>query len=114
VGRWGKPENGGVEDIERLRRQISDDERLLRQAEKALTEIKVAQGLADEQASVLAALRIRLRGDPGKSLEDLLTAAGDLAPGRLESMLEASPKEKRSLDDVLSQKPKPKPDWPSD
>ena len=115
VGRWGRRENGGVEDLERLRRQISDDERLLRRAEKALTEIKVAQGLADEQASVLAALRIRLRGDPGKSLEDLLTAAGDLAPGRLESMLEAGPaKEKRSLDDVLSQKPKPKPDWPSD
>ena len=111
----GRAENGRVEDIERLRQRISDDERLLRRAEKALTEIKIAQGLADEQASVLAALRIRLRGEAGKSLEDLLTAAGDLAPGRLESMLEAGPaKEKRSLDDVLSQKPKPKPDWPSD
>lgn len=103
-----------MDDVERLRRQVSDDERLLRRAEKALTGIKVAQGLADEHASVLAALRIRLKGEPGKSLDDLLTAAGDLAPGKLDSLLEAEPpKSQRSLDDVLSQKPKPKPEWPS-
>ena len=91
----------------------SDDAKLLRRAEKALTEIKVAQGLTDEHASVLAALRIRLRGDPGKSLEDLITAAGDLSSGRdLSSMLDEEPKPKRSLDDVLSQPPKPKREWP--
>lgn len=92
---------------------VSDDEKLLRRAEKALTEIKVAQGLTDEHASVLAALRIRLKGDPGKSLEDLISAAGDLSSGRdLSSMLGQESKPKRSLDDVLSQPEKPKPEWP--
>lgn len=93
---------------------MDDDEKLLRQAERALTEIKVAQGLSDEHASVLAALRIRLKGDTGKKLEDLLSAAGDLESGsKLERLLEEKPARGKSLDDVLSQKPKPKPDWPS-
>ena len=48
-----------------------------------------------------------------RSLDDLLTAAGDLSSGKLESLLEeGSSKPKRTLDDVLSQKPKPKPEWP--
>jgi hypothetical protein len=101
----------------RLRETLShvdDDEKLLRWAERALTEIKVAQGLADEHASVLAALRIRLRGDPGRKLEDLLTAAGDLDSGsKLEKLLEDKPEPGRTLDDVISQRPKPKPEWPS-
>jgi hypothetical protein len=92
-----------------------EDEGLLRRAEQALTEIKVATGLSEEQASVLAALRIRLKGVADRSLEDLLTAAGDLSsPGGLEELLRPDePKGKRTLDDVLGQKPKPKPKWPS-
>jgi hypothetical protein len=39
-----------------------DDEKLLAQAEQALTEIKVSHGLSDRHASVLAALRVRLKG----------------------------------------------------
>src|SRR5262245_53060778 len=71
-----------VDDAERLRERAREDEKLLRRTEKALTEIKVAQGLSEPHASVLAALRIRLKGDAGGSLEDLLTAAGDLGrPG---------------------------------
>jgi hypothetical protein len=90
-----------------------DDEALLRKAERALAEIKVANGLSDRHASVLAALRIRLKGDPGKSLEDLLTAAGDLGEdSKLQSLLSEAPKPKTSLDDVLSRRPKPKPEWP--
>ena len=54
-----------------------DDEELLAQAEEALTEIKVAQGLSDRQASVLAALRIRLKGSAGKSLEPTRGRAGE-------------------------------------
>ena len=54
-----------------------EDEELLAQAEQALTEIKVSRGLTDQQASVLAALRIRLKGSAGKSLEEMLEAAGD-------------------------------------
>lgn len=91
-----------------------DDEELLAQAEEALTEIKVAQGLSDRQASVLAALRIRLKGSAGKSFEEMLEAAGDLQQDRLEEEIAKAEggERKPSLDDLLS-KPKPKPDWPS-
>jgi hypothetical protein len=90
-----------------------DDEELLAQAEEALTEIKGAQGLSERHASVLAALRIRLKGTAGKSLEEMLESAGDLGSGRLEEKIsEVEGKPKTSLDDLLS-KPKPKPEWPS-
>lgn len=89
------------------------DEELLRQAEEALTEIKVNQGLSDRHASVLAALRIRLKGKADQSLEELLEAAGDLEPDALEQKVaEVEGKKKPSLDDLLS-KPEKKPDWPS-
>jgi hypothetical protein len=107
---------------------VDDDEALLAEAEAALTEIKIAQGLSDEHASVLAALRIRLKGDAGASLEELLKSAGDLggptggsAPGKptpgqrpkqsLDDAI-AHPPSKGSLDDVLAQPEKPKPEWP--
>jgi hypothetical protein len=104
-----------VEELEELRKRAREDERLLRRAEKALTEIKVAQGLADDHASVLAALRIRLKGDPGKRLEDLLTAAGDLESGaKLDALLDTRTEDaKESLEDILARNPKPKPEWPS-
>ena len=72
---------------------MSEDEKLLRQAEKALTEIKVAQGLSDEQASVLAALRLRLTGDAGKSLDDIIAAAGDLGGPSLDDIDCGGPEE---------------------
>ncbi len=96
-------------DQERAIERVKEGEKLLRRAEKALTEIKVAQGLSDEHASVLAALRIYLKGDPGKSLEDLLSAAGDLgSTTSLEGLLEekGAQKSKRTLDDVLTEKRK--------
>jgi hypothetical protein len=90
-----------------------EDEELLALAEQALTEIKVAQGLSEHHASVLAALRIRLKGSAGKSLEEMLEAAGDLEPDRLEQKLsEVERKPKPSLDDLLKE-PKPKRDWPA-
>jgi hypothetical protein len=92
-----------------------DDEELLAKAEEALTEIKVNQGLSDRHASVLAALRIRLKGSAGGSLEEMLQAAGDVEPGsdRLgQEMAKAEGEAKPSLDDLLRQEP-PKPDWPS-
>ena len=86
---------------------------LLAQAEQALTEIKIAQGLSERHASVLAALRIRLKGSAGKSLEELLEAAGDLRPDSLEEKLTAAERERKpSLDDLLTKEPK-KRDWPS-
>ncbi len=91
-----------------------DDEELLARAEKALTQIKIAQGLSDAHASVLAALRIRLKGSAGESLDELLEAAGDLRSGDLEEKLaEVERRGKPSLDDLLKQEPKPKPDWPT-
>ena len=58
-------------------------------------------------------MRIRLKGDAGKSLEDLVAAAGDLTGPDLEELLTKGEKPKKSLDDILAQKPKPKPDWPA-
>ncbi|HEU4354969.1 MAG TPA: hypothetical protein VFT27_05220 [Actinomycetota bacterium] len=90
-----------------------DDEELLARAEEALTEIKVNHGLSDRHASVLAALRIRLKGSGGESLEDLLEAAGDLRPDSLDDKLaEAERARKPSLDDLLGKEQK-KPEWPS-
>ena len=89
-----------------------DDEELLRRAEQALTEIKVAQGLSEQHASVLAALRIRLKGKADKSLEEMLEAADDLQSGSdLEDLMQEK-KPDRSLDDLLAEE-KPKPEWPS-
>jgi hypothetical protein len=88
-----------------------DDEELLTRAEEALTEVKVAQGLSERHEAVLAALRIRLRGSAGKSLEEMLEAADDPSPDRLGEAI-ARAERKPSLDDLLSKKPRPKPDWP--
>ena len=72
----------------------------------------MAQGLSDPHAAVLAALRIRLKGDPGKSLDQMLEAAGDLTSGSgLDDLLAKGQEPKPSLDDLLQEK-KPKPEWP--
>jgi hypothetical protein len=86
-----------------------DDEELLGKAEQALTEIKINQGLSERHASVLAALRIRLKGSAGKSLEEMLAAAGDPRSGVEEELTRAESERKPSLDDLLSGR-KPKPD----
>ena len=89
-----------------------DDEALLARAEAALTEIKVAQGLSEQHEAVLAALRIRLKGSAGKSLEEMLDAADDAPSDRLaEEMAKAEGSRKPSLDDLLGTEPK-KPQWP--
>jgi Arc/MetJ family transcription regulator len=69
-----------------------DDEELLTRAEQALTEIKVNDGLSEEHAAVLAALRIRLKGSDNRSLEEMLAAADDPTP-------------RTSLDDLLGRDP---------
>jgi hypothetical protein len=67
------------DEIKRLQDQARDDRKLLRKAEETLAEIDRNDGLSDEHADVLAAIRIRLEGKPRKSLDDLLTAAGDIS-----------------------------------
>jgi hypothetical protein len=91
-----------------------DDEELLQRAEEALTEIKVGQGLSERHEAVLAALRIRLKGSAGATLEEMLRAADEPrsdAPD--ERLAEPDRAPKRSLDDLLQQEPKPKPQWPA-
>ncbi len=90
----------GDDELERLKAQAREDRRLLRRLEQTLAEIDRTMGLSDEHADVLAALRIRLEGKPRKSLEDLLTAAGDISG-------------KKDLGDVLSKETgASKTDWP--
>ena len=90
------------------------DEELLARAERALTEIKVNQGLSEEHASVLAALRIRLTGTDAASLEEMLAAASDDGQPTLEQTItDAERAPKPSLDDIFAEEPKPPPDWPS-
>lgn len=91
-----------------------DDEQLLTEAEQALTEIKVAHGLSEQHASVLAALRIRLKGRAGASLEEMLEAADDAPQASddlAKKLAESERSMKPSLDDLLNKEPQPKPDW---
>ena len=91
---------------------LVEDGRLLAKAEEALTEIKVAQGLSERHEAVLAALRIRLKGRAGKSLEEMLDAADDAPSDRLaEEMDKTEGTRKPSLDDLLTKESK-KPEWP--
>jgi hypothetical protein len=86
-----------------------DDERLLARAEEALTEIKVSTGLSEPHAAVLAALRIRLKGDPGSNLDELIAAAEDREGPELDDVIERSdPNPATTLDDLLSKPEKPK------
>jgi hypothetical protein len=89
-----------------------DDDALLSEAEQALTEIKVQQGLSERHAAVLAALRIRLKGSAGMSLEAMLEAADEPSTGLDDKLREAEGAPKPSLDDLLTREPD-KPDWPS-
>ena len=92
---------------------------LIRKAEAVLAEIDRTQGLIDRHADVLAALRIRLEGGPRKSLEELMSAAGDIKgkksaeldeklkheearkSGDLSDLLAKEPRKGKSLDDLL-------------
>ena len=81
------------------------DEELLARAEEALTQIKVNQGLSEDHEAVLAALRIRLKGSAGRSLEEMLEAADDPGPDLAERLGEAERTPERSLADLRSGHP---------
>jgi hypothetical protein len=87
------------DEVAQLRAQARDDRKLMRRAADALAEIDRNAGLSDEHADVLASLRIRVEGKKRASLEDLLTAAGDIGG-------------KKDLGDVLGEKDKTS-EWPS-
>ena len=66
-------------EVKELRRQISEDRKLIEQAAQVLAEIDRGPGLPqDFHGDVLAALRLRLEGRPRSSLEELLSATGDI------------------------------------
>ncbi len=78
----------GADEIEKLREQARADRKLMQRAAQALAEIDRAQGLSDEHADVLAALRIRIEGKERASLEDLLSATGDIGKKDLGEVLD--------------------------
>jgi hypothetical protein len=87
------------DELERLRSQAKDARKLIKQAEQVLGEIDRGPGLSDEHADVLAALRIFIEGKERKSLDELLSVAGDISG-------------KKDLKDVLTTPDEPKSDWP--
>jgi hypothetical protein len=100
------------DELERLKAQTREDRKLLQKAEQVLAEIDRASGLTDEQADVLAAVRIRIEGKERKSLEDLLSAAGDIVGKRdLGSALDAA-EGKTSATDEWPEVKEEKRDWP--
>ena len=95
--------NGRVseqDELKRLRDQARRDRKLFERAALALAEIDRNTALSDEQADVLAALRIRVEGRERASLEDLLSAAGDAGS-------------RRRLEDALPGEDEPGSDWPT-
>ncbi|HEX2240226.1 MAG TPA: hypothetical protein VHJ82_03680 [Actinomycetota bacterium] len=68
--------------IKELEEQARADRKLFRKAAETLAEIDRGHGLTDPQADVLASLRIRVEGKERASLEDLLSAAGDISGKR--------------------------------
>jgi hypothetical protein len=89
---------------------MDSDEALLRRAESVLAELDRTQGLRDEHAEVLAAIRIRIEGGPRRSLDEVLKAAGSIR-GRHSLDDPPPPPAKASLEDALK-KASAKKDWP--
>jgi hypothetical protein len=102
---------GEERELEDLRRAAREDRKLIRRAERALAEIDRGPGLSDEHADVLAALRIRLEGRKRASLDELISAAGDLSGKRdLGDALQQTDTKKSPSDwPVIEEKPR---DWP--
>ena len=100
------------EELSQLKAQVREDRKLIQKAEQVLAEIDRASGLTDEQADVLAALRIRIEGKERKSLEDLLSAAGDIGGKRdLGSALDDA-ESKSSTTEGWPEVKEEKRDWP--
>ena len=98
------------EEVKQLRAQVREDRKLIQRAAETLAEIHRGAGLTDEHADVLAALRIRLEGKERASLEDLLTAMGELAGKKdLAEVLDAPLKEDGPDWPVVPDKKK---EWP--
>lgn len=96
--------------VKELEKQVKDDRKLIGRAADVLGEIDRNEGLGDEHADVLAALRIRIEGRPRKSLDDLLTAAGPISGKKdLGDVLGGGEKKTDAGWPVIEEKKK---DWP--
>ncbi len=95
-------------DVARLREQGRSDRKLFERAAQVLAEIDRSQGLSDEHADVLAALRIRLEGRRRASLDELLSATGDISGKK--DLADAAIDEPGSEWPAIKEK---KRDWPS-
>ena len=87
------------DELQQLKDQVKADRKLIQQAANVLGEIDRGPGLSAPQADVLAALRIRLEGKPRGSLEDLISAAGDISS-------------KKDLGELLAPEEPKNTDWP--
>lgn len=87
------------DELDRLRQQAKEDRKLIQRAADVLGEIDRGPGLSGHHADVLAALRIRLEGKPRKSLDELISAAGEISS-------------KKDLGDVLAPDEPKNTDWP--
>ena len=87
------------DELTRLQVQATEDRKLIQQAANVLGEIDRGPGVSGPQADVLAALRIRLEGKARGSLEDLISAAGDISS-------------KKDLGDILAPDEPKNTDWP--
>lgn len=110
---WASGYNGRVsaqdDEKRRLQEQIRQDRRLIQKAADVLGEIHRGPGLSDEHADVLAALRIRVEGKERASLEDLLTATGDVGKKDLSEALGGGDEGSKSEWPEVEEK---KRDWP--
>jgi hypothetical protein len=98
------------EEIAALRKQRSEDRKLLQRAADALAQIDRSDGLNDENADVLAALRIRLEGKERASLEDLMSVTGDISGKKDLKDILSTPQESSTAEwPVVEEKKK---DWP--
>jgi hypothetical protein len=97
------------EQIKRLQEQVREDRKLIQKAADTLGEIHRGPGLSDEHADVLAALRIRLEGKKRASLEELLTATGDVGKKDLGDALGGADSGSKSDWPAVEEKKK---DWP--
>ncbi|HEY7873630.1 MAG TPA: hypothetical protein VIG64_00765 [Actinomycetota bacterium] len=96
--------------VKELRAQMKADRKLIADAAQVLGEIDRSAGLSGEHADVLAALRIRLEGKKRASLDELLSAAGEISGKKdLGDVLAAPPQEPTSDWPVVEEK---KRDWP--
>ena len=87
------------DELQRLQDQAKQDRKLIQQAANVLGEIDRGPGLSGPQADVLAALRIRLEGKARGSLEDLISAAGNISS-------------KKDLGDILAPEEPTNTEWP--